>query len=146
MDFRDSAIAKGSRFKRMESIDESRMDAVIKNYLDDDDDEGITVPIIFEVCPTCEGKGKFTNPSIDRNGLSFQDMRDLGSDFISDYRGGRFDKCCPTCDGMRVTPTLDEDRAKTRELQAWIALLDEESFIEEWEYEQDMERKMLGEF
>ena len=32
---------------------------------DDGEEEGVTVALKYEVCSTCEGKGKHVNPSID---------------------------------------------------------------------------------
>jgi hypothetical protein len=68
----------------------------------------------FMVCPNCEGKGTTVNPSIDGNGLSWDDMWEQGEDFIDDYFGGVYDVACAECGGNRViedSPEAEEQRA-----------------------------------
>lgn len=56
------------------------------------------------VCPTCEGRGKITNPAIDGNGLTAEDFAELGDEFREDYFSGLYDIACPRCHGRNVVP------------------------------------------
>lgn len=66
-------------------------------------------PLKYEVCPTCEGKGKHVNPNIDRNGITSSEMHELGPQFRDDYLSGRYDVTCSGCKGKRVSPCIKED-------------------------------------
>lgn len=72
--------------------------------------EDVEIPVVYEVCGTCEGKGTHVNPSIDSNGLSAEDFAD-DPDFAEDYFSGRYDQPCNECGGQRVVPAIDVDRA-----------------------------------
>lgn len=84
---------------------------------EDGNDIELNVPVAFEVCPTCQGKGKHVNPSIDCDGLSREDF-DEDPDFRELYFSGAYDVACYECDGMRVVPVIVRDKldAKTLEL------------------------------
>lgn len=56
----------------------------------------------FEVCPICQGEGKYVNPSIDSQGLSQEQMDELGDEFREDYLRGAYDVRCKCCNGDRV--------------------------------------------
>ncbi len=56
----------------------------------------------FEVCPICEGEGKYVNPNIDSQGITEDEMEELGEDFEEDYFAGNFDVTCKCCRGARV--------------------------------------------
>ena len=62
------------------------------------------VKVRFEVCPLCEGRGQYVNPSIDSHGISAEEMHELGPEFSDDYRSGAYDVNCERCDGLRVVP------------------------------------------
>lgn len=75
-------------------------------------------------CPTCRGKGKHVNPSIDAGGLTSEDFdRDPG--FRAAYFGGSYDVSCYGCDGKRKVPAIDvrelhdEDRPVYERWKAW---------------------------
>ena len=58
-------------------------------------------PAEFAVCPTCDGRGKYVNPNIDRRGLIAEDFeRDPG--FVEQYVAGLYDTICRSCKGRRV--------------------------------------------
>jgi hypothetical protein len=63
-----------------------------------------TMSTRFIVCPTCEGRGTHVNPAVDGNGLTAEDMAELGDDFREDYLGGVYDVRCEECKGDRVVP------------------------------------------
>jgi len=58
-------------------------------------------PAKYDVCPNCDGKGKYVNPSIDSNGLSSEDFAE-DPDFREDYFSGRYDIQCRSCNGRNV--------------------------------------------
>lgn len=58
----------------------------------------------YAVCPTCEGRGTHVNPAVDGNGLTQDDIQELGPDFLDDYLGGVYDVRCRECLGRRVVP------------------------------------------
>lgn len=91
-----------------EDLDETRMVASTRYHNDDGDEIVQEVPIRFDVCPTCNGKGKHVNPSIDSGGIS-QDQFDEDPDFAEGYHSGDYDVTCYGCDGKRVVAIcLDE--------------------------------------
>ncbi len=60
------------------------------------------------ICPTCEGEGKITNPSIGAITASeWQDEWDPES--RENYMSGLYDVACTECKGKRVIKVLDED-------------------------------------
>jgi hypothetical protein len=84
------------------SVDEDNMVAdVIMN------DECIgTIHVRYEVCPTCDGRGKHVNPSIDAHGIP-QRRFDRDPQFAREYHSGMYDQACNECDGERVVPRPD---------------------------------------
>jgi hypothetical protein len=80
--------------------------------------DGIEVPVSFEVCPTCEGRGSHVNPSIDAHGLSADDFAE-DPDFAEDYWSGAYDVPCYLCGGATTTPVC-EDAEIRREMEEQI--------------------------
>jgi hypothetical protein len=117
-DSRVRAAQSGAWFK---SVDKSRMRATVSLRWEDEEGEeferDVEVPIKFEVCPTCNGKGTHVNPSIDSNGLTAEDFAE-DPDFREDYFSGRYDQTCNECHGERVVPEIDEQgvNEETRKL------------------------------
>jgi len=105
MDFRDLAAALGQWW---DSVDMRSMRAMWS---------GESVEVAFAVCPTCDGRGQYVNPGIDSNGLSREDMDELGEEFMEDYFSGGYDIMCATCKGQRVVP-VPTDPEVIEELQA----------------------------
>jgi hypothetical protein len=64
-----------------------------------------TIPDGLIVCPICEGKGKYVNPSIDSHGLSAEDFAE-DPDFAEDYFRGTYDIVCKCCAGRNVVGKL----------------------------------------
>jgi hypothetical protein len=97
-----------------ESIDETRMMAVVEFY-NDDQDESIKEEVSFHwgVCPTCNGKGTHVNPSIDCNGLSASDFHE-DPDFAESYFRGDYDQPCNQCNGRRVVPECSDERTQAQ--------------------------------
>ena len=119
------------------------MDDKLRDHLEDQDifvtDEFFEFPCKFEVCPTCEGKGKHVNPNIDRNGLSAEDF-DQDPDFQDAYMSGRYDVQCYECHGDRVVPEVDEDRLNEQQ-KVWFACL-QDLLEEEADYAYDRAKEI----
>ena len=56
----------------------------------------------WNVCPRCRGEGSYVNPAIDGNGITADEMAELGDDFREDYMAGTYDVPCELCHGRRV--------------------------------------------
>lgn len=96
-------------------------------YEDGDGEERVgEIPTKFEVCPTCDGKGKHVNPNIDDNGLGAEDFAE-DPDFAEDYFSGVHDVTCYDCGGKRVVPVPDEDRADKDLLKHYHAGLESDA-------------------
>ena len=109
-DPRVRAAQRGAYFK---SVDKSRMKATVSLRWEDDEtgdelERDVEVPIKFEVCGTCQGKGTHVNPSIDCNGLTAEDFAE-DPDFAEDYFSGRYDQTCNECGGERVVAVINEE-------------------------------------
>lgn len=72
-------------------------------------EELVAFPFKYEVCPTCNGRGRHVNPDIDSQGLTREDF-DQDPEFFEDYLSGLYDVDCYECGGTRVVPEIDEDR------------------------------------
>ena len=90
------------------TFDHERMLIVVEvddYYADCDEFDGKhEIPAVYEVCPTCDGKGSHVNPSIDSHGISAEEMYD-DPEFAEDYFGGAYDVSCNECEGRRVVLT-----------------------------------------
>ncbi len=131
MDYRDLAAQT-----RKPIVDRSMMTMVV-----DVDETEITLPLEFEVCSVCDGRGRHVNPSIDAHGLSSDDFHD-DPDFAEDYFGGTYDVDCYECDGHRVVPTLNEDVATHDQKTAWSDWQSEIGFDQQFAMECAAERRM----
>jgi len=106
---------------------------------DDEEDEEAEprnvwlVPARYEVCGTCDGKGKHVNPSIDSNGLTAEDF-DRDPDFFGDYMSGMYDVPCNECHGRRVSPVPDWDRMDAASKKRLERIIDEHHAdeVERW--------------
>lgn len=65
-------------------------------------EEEYEVAAEFSVCPTCEGKGSYVNPSVDADGIT--DWHDWSHEERESYMSGGYDVTCHTCKGKRVIP------------------------------------------
>lgn len=104
MDHRILAKTVGNWYER---LDPKRMIAVATLYMSDPRDgeyeEEREIPVKWELCPTCEGKGSHVNPSIDSHGISPEEFAE-DPDFEIEYRRGFYDVPCYECGGRRVVP------------------------------------------
>ena len=97
-DIRDSRFSKW-----YVSINPNRMTAVV-----DGDNGEREVKFRYEVCDVCQGRGQYTNPSIDRHGLSREDFDQWDAEEVSDYFTGAYDVRCEYCEGRAVVPVTDD--------------------------------------
>ncbi len=67
------------------------------------------VPGKKEVRDRCRGNGTHVNPSIDGNGITGDEMHELGDEFCEDYMSGVYDVQCEECLGLRVVTVPDEE-------------------------------------
>jgi hypothetical protein len=128
MDHRDRAR---TRYKLHVSADGHRA------AVDLGDEEPTLMPVKYEVCPTCEGRGHHVSPSIDEHGLSPQDFEE-DPDFAEDYMSGRYDVTCYGCDGQRVVAEVDRERCDPEDLARYDAYMEE---VRRSEQERDAERR-----
>jgi RecJ-like exonuclease len=68
------------------------------------------IPVVYEVCGTCEGQGSHVNPAIDAHGISIEEFAE-DPDFMEAYLRGDYDIPCNECHGRRVVPVVDPNRA-----------------------------------
>jgi len=79
-----------------------------------------TLPAKKEVCPRCRGKGTHVNPSIDGNGITSDEMEELGDEFLESYLSGVYDVKCHECNGLRVVDVIDRKRVSKKVLRALV--------------------------
>lgn len=103
----------------------------------DGNEHQLIFPMKWEVCDVCEGKGKHVNPSVDCNGLGYDDFAD-DPDFYEDYVGGMYDVTCYCCKGRTTVPAIDESRADPEDLRIWHEHMDE---MEDFRRMQEAERR-----
>lgn len=71
----------------------------------------------YQVCPVCDGEGKYVNPAVDRNGITADEFAE-DPDFADAYFGGTYDMKCRACNGLRViTQQQYDDYCSTLEDQ-----------------------------
>lgn len=92
-----------------------------------------------EPCGRCRGTGYHVNPAIDGNGLTSDDMDELGDDFRENYMSGIYDVRCEECKGEGFVLVADETSCSPAELALWEQHLQDES---EYRQEIEMERRM----
>jgi len=136
--YNDPRVIAGMTGNWYERIDEAKMLARVVTEDDDGNEVELDVPFRWEVCDLCEGRGKHVNPSIDAGGLSREDFDD-DPDFESDYMAGTYDVACNQCQGRRVAPEVDPNRADA----AVVAMIeDRQRSHAEWAAESAAERRM----
>jgi len=64
---------------------------------------GDEIRMVWEVCEFCDGRGKYVNPNIDRDGISGDEFAE-DPEFFRDYTSGCYDIQCKQCKGRRVMP------------------------------------------
>jgi hypothetical protein len=96
--------ARERKMSRKIRLDENKMIMTVET------DEGEKQhPFVWEVCPTCRGKGYHVNPSIDADGLTGEDFAE-DPDLAETYFSGGYDVVCYECDGKRVVPRAKSEQ------------------------------------
>lgn len=103
--------------------------------------EQVELPAKYEVCSRCEGEGKHSNPSIDGNGITSDEMEELGDDFRENYFLGVYDVRCECCGGERVELVVDESRLTPEQKESYEKHLKEER---EYQREVESERRLFN--
>jgi len=102
-----------------DSFNENQMLATIDELEVNDEIIDVSVSCIFQVCPTCDGKGHHVNPSIDSNGITAEEWnRDWSHEDRENYITGFYDIDCYECCGKRVVPIPDKYTNKPEILKA----------------------------
>ena len=70
------------------------------------------IAVRMDVCPVCDGRGSYVNPSIDAHGISAEQMAELGDEFAEDYRSGLYNIPCELCRGSNVVPVPMNNRIR----------------------------------
>jgi len=124
-----------------DNVREGNMQLLVDETYDGfEDEEGNILPTVkvlsahYEVCPDCNGKGKYVNPSIDSHGISAEEFYE-DPDFAESYCSGLYDIVCRTCHGNNVIlfPSTEEGK------KIIIKMLQEES---NYRAEIEAERRM----
>lgn len=90
-----------------------------------DDGEEIELPMKWEVCHVCNGKGRHVNPAIDAGGLSAEMQDD--ADFIDGYMAGTYDVECNGCKGRTTVPAVDWDALTPDQSELYTAQLQDDA-------------------
>ena len=85
------------------------------------EDKVHVVSLKWEVCGTCDGRGKVVNPSIDAHGITADEFYD-DPDFAEDYHRGVYDIPCPECHGRTTSLGIDLKNTEAETLK----------YIEKW--------------
>jgi hypothetical protein len=68
----------------------------------------IRLPFEFEVCSSCDGRGKYVDPNIDSQGITMEDWDDWSVEDKENYMDGFYDVTCEECKGEKVVPSLSD--------------------------------------
>jgi len=74
------------------------------------------LPLKWCICGQCDGEGK---SSAYLGAYSWDEMEDLGEDFIEDYFAGNYDRVCETCNGAGKVLESDYDRMSKADAAAF---------------------------
>jgi RecJ-like exonuclease len=135
----DSRVIAGERGTWYLTFDEANMVAVVCIYEDNGDETQVEVPVKYEVCPTCDGKGTHVNPAIDAGGITSSEWEEWDDEDRESYMSGAYDVRCYECQGKRVVPVLDRDRTDPKVVEA---IDTQERALAECERESRAERMM----
>ena len=83
-----------------------------------EEEYGVKIHTINVVCPTCDGNGRYVNPSIDSNGISSEEWAEWTDTSRDMYLSGKYDVICGECHGNNVVERLPED-APVEQKEAW---------------------------
>lgn len=120
-----------------ERVDEDRMVMIVELIDDDGDEYEAELPIKFDVCGRCMGKGSHTNPNI--GAITSEEWEsDWDYEERERYVSGVYDVPCEECDGRRVMSVIDEKLCSPDNLQRYYDYLNDMADLRR---EEDMERR-----
>lgn len=139
--YSDPRVRASERGPWFESFDATSMVATVTLEIDGDEAEH-EVKCRYEVCPTCGGRGKHVNPSIDAGGLTGSDIAELdggSGEFLNGYTWGVYDVSCYECKGAKVVPEPIESDESDKILRALAERAEEDA---SYAAERESERRM----
>lgn len=138
--------AQRDREERTEGFDERRMILTLRIEREDEAgeliEELVDFPAVMAVCSTCEGRGRYVNPSIDAHGLSREDFEE-DPDFAEDYMRGAYDIDCMACDGRRVVPEVNRGLCNPAQLET-LRLVDEQERQDQQSRAEERYQRRMG--
>lgn len=121
--FNDSRVTNARYQRDIDAgVDTRRMTFTFEvDHHEGDEPTSYILPIKMGVCPTCQGRGVHTNPSIDAGGIAddsdiWDDCDEYGE---NNYLSGRYDVTCGTCHGRNVVASIDRKSADKKVLKIW---------------------------
>lgn len=86
-----------------------------------DEEEVLTVPARWAICPACEGCATDRGASVecDGGGFTASEWAEQDDDFKRDYLSGRFDRPCTHCKGLGRVQVPDLDALDPADRQAY---------------------------
>lgn len=106
----------------------------------DDDGNEKPLPWRYEVCPRCDGHATQCRLG-PMTASEYHEMCDGDPDFPEDYKSGKYDDVCSTCNGQRVVAEVDREACSAEDLQKWDDHLD---WLAESAAERRVEYLMMG--
>lgn len=101
----------------------------------------VDLPVKYEVCDLCEGRGKYVNPSIDAHGISAEEFAE-DPDFAEEYFRGSYDVPCGQCKGQRVMAVADVAKCSFEQKRALVTYRKQERENARYEAISRAERRM----
>jgi len=98
-----------------EGVDEKKKTYTFTDYDSEGNEVEKTLPLCWGVCHSCNGEGKYVNPSIDAGGISQDD--EFWDDDIDDetgesrYFSGFYDIACQCCNGRTTVLVINREAA-----------------------------------
>lgn len=122
------------------TVDKNRMIMTVELINDDGDEVEVELPIRFEVCGRCDGKGSHVNPSIDGDGITSEEWNgpDWNDESHEMYMSGGYDVHCEECHGERVAPIVDKQRCDPVVLDQYLSHL---SVLADLQRDEEAERR-----
>ena len=111
-------------------VDERTMTASLTLENEDGGEEEIVLPVRYEVCWRCKGRGSHCNPNIDGNGITAGEWAEWDDEEKDTYLSGGYDVVCEKCDGRRVLPEVDRENADEKAV----------TIYDEWEESESLSR------
>ena len=105
-----------------------------------EDEDGLEheLPTTWVVCPTCDGRGSYVNPSIDAHGITSDEWAEWDHEEQDIYTSGGYDVTCEECRGRTTVLAVDEKRCSKKLLEIYR---DQQEDLSNMYAEMDAERR-----